>query len=56
VQEHLIELRVGEILQVGRYQVTLLEVDGEELCVQVDGLDDGDAFAGLACDDDLLMV
>jgi len=37
VQEHLIELCVGETLQVGRYRVTLLQVDGDELSIEVDG-------------------
>lgn len=36
VQEHLIELSVGETFQVGSYLVTLLDVDGDEFCIQVD--------------------
>lgn len=40
MQEHLIELCVGETLQVGRYRVTLLQVQGDELSIEVDG--DGD--------------
>ena len=36
VQEHLIELSVGETFQVGSYLVTLLDVDGDEYCIQVD--------------------
>ncbi len=40
VQEHLFELSIGQTLQVGLYKVTLLDVDGEDLCVQIDGLDD----------------
>src|SRR5690606_27440982 len=39
-QQHLIELCVGETLQVGQFKVTLLVIDGEELCVQIDGRDD----------------
>ncbi len=42
VQEHLIELSIGDTLQVGQYKVTLLDVDGGELCFQIDGDDDGD--------------
>ena len=37
MQEHLIELCVGETLQVGRYRVTLLQVNGDELSIEVDG-------------------
>ena len=37
VQEHLIELCVGETLQVGCYRVTLLQVNGDELSIEVDG-------------------
>jgi len=42
VPEHLFELSIGQTLQVGQYKVTLLDVEGEELCVQIDGADDGD--------------
>ncbi len=42
MQEHLIELRIGETLQVGQYKVTVIDVDGDELCVQIDGHDDDD--------------
>lgn len=37
MQEHLIELYVGETLQIGGYRVTLLRVDGDQLSVEVDG-------------------
>jgi len=42
VQEHLIELCVGETIQVGQYRVTLLQVDGDELNIEVDGGDGAD--------------
>ncbi|WP_139228565.1 hypothetical protein [Planctomicrobium piriforme] len=51
MQEHLIELRVGQTLQVGQYKVTLLEIDGDELCVQIDGQDDGGWCDGFSSDD-----
>lgn len=44
VQEHLFELSIGQTLQVGLYKVTLLDVDGEDLCVQIEGLDDDGDF------------
>jgi len=50
-EQHLIELCVGETLQVGQYKVTLLDVDGEELCVQIDGWDDGSSLTGLGLED-----
>jgi len=46
VQEHLIELCVGETIQVGQYRVTLLQVDGDELNIEVDG-DDGAGWTGI---------
>lgn len=47
MRNHLIELRVGEALQVGQYTVRLLEVDGAELHLEIegDGQDGGDGFA-----------
>jgi hypothetical protein len=42
VQEHLIELSIGETLQVSQYKVTLLEINGDELCLQVVSDDDHD--------------
>lgn len=40
VQEHLIELSVGDTIQVGEYRVTVLQINGDELSIEVDG--DGD--------------
>ena len=42
VQEHLIELSVGETLQVGEYTVTVVSVEGDELCFEIvnDGQDE----------------
>ena len=42
VQDHLIEFTVGETIQIGQYAVTLVEVDGTELCLQIEGYDEGD--------------
>lgn len=42
VQEHLIEMSVGETIQVGQYSVTLLDVNGDELCVEINGDDRDD--------------
>ncbi|WP_437202439.1 hypothetical protein [Planctomicrobium sp. SH664] len=41
VQEHLIELSVGESIQVGEYFVRILDVNGDELCIEIDGDDQG---------------
>ena len=40
LQEIQIELSVGETLRIGDYTVTLLEIDGDELVVELDS--DGD--------------
>lgn len=37
VQEHLIELSVGDTIQVGEYRVTVLQINGDELSIEVDG-------------------
>ncbi|WP_417847540.1 hypothetical protein [Thalassoglobus sp.] len=49
MQEHLIELSVGETIHVGEYTVTIVSVEGDGLCFEI--LDDGQAeidesFAG----------
>ncbi|MEW4486959.1 hypothetical protein AB1L42_02700 [Thalassoglobus sp. JC818] len=48
MQEHLIELSVGETFQVGEYTVTLLDVEGDELALEImeDGQDEGVMSAG----------
>lgn len=56
MQEHLIELNIGDTLQVGQYKVTLLDVDGGELCFQIDGDDDGDCGNSLLPEDLLESV
>jgi hypothetical protein len=42
VQEHLIEMSIGETIQVGQFAVTLLDVNGGELCIEIDGGEGGD--------------
>lgn len=37
MQEHLIELSVGDTIQVGEYRVTVLQINGDELSIEVDG-------------------
>ena len=44
MQEHLIELSVGEILHVGEYTVKIVAIEGEDLCFEI--LDDGQNDAG----------
>lgn len=41
MQEHLIELSVGETIQVGQFSVTLVGVNGDELCIEIEGDDQG---------------
>lgn len=40
VQEHLVELSVGETLQVGGCTVTIVAIEGDELCFEI--VDDGE--------------
>lgn len=54
MQEHLIELCVGETLHVGSYAVTLVEVDGGELCLKIEGYDDEEDV--LAQDSEVLQT
>ncbi len=44
MQEHLIELSVGETLQVGEYTVRIVTVEGDELCFEI--VDDGQNEVG----------
>lgn len=46
MQERLIELSVGETLHVGQYTVTVVAVEGEELCFEIDngGQNESDEF------------
>jgi hypothetical protein len=53
VQEQLIELSIGETLQVGQYKVTLLDVEGDELCLQVIS-DENDGWSFVGSPQDLL--
>ncbi len=39
VQEHLIELSVGDTIHIGEYTVTIVAVEGDELCFEI--VDDG---------------
>ncbi len=56
MQEHLIELSVGETLQVGEYTVTIVSVEGDELCFEI--IDDGQNGVGkiIAKDEEALVV
>ncbi|MCA8998655.1 MAG: hypothetical protein KDA80_16770 [Planctomycetaceae bacterium] len=36
MQELLIELSVGETIQIGAFSVTVLEVDGDDLVVEIE--------------------
>jgi hypothetical protein len=52
VHERLIEMSVGETVRIGRYWVTLLDVDGDQLCLQVEPDGDEDTnieFDGEVC-------
>ena len=35
MQERLIELSVGETLEVGQYSVTIVAINGDELCLEI---------------------
>lgn len=48
MQEHLIEMCVGETIQVGQFSVTLLDVNGDELCIEIEG-DDQDGWGLEEC-------
>ena len=48
MQEHLIELSVGDTFQVGNYTVTLLDVNGNELAIEI--VDDGQNGDALNCE------
>jgi len=36
VQEQEIELAVGEVVQIGRYTVTVIDIDGTEVSFRID--------------------
>ena len=40
MEQHLIELSLGEAVQVGQYTVTLLSIEGDEFCIEIDGEED----------------
>jgi hypothetical protein len=40
VDERLIEMTIGETIRVGGYWVTLLDVDGDKLCLQIESDND----------------
>ncbi len=54
MQQHLIELSVGETLQVGQYTVTLLDIDGDALSIEIEGFDDHGDRAEMDSDSDVL--
>ena len=54
MQEHLIELSVGETFQVGEYIVTLLDVDGDQLAFEI--IEDGQTGgADFCCEEDVVV-
>lgn len=38
MQDHLIELSVGETIQIDEYSVTVVSIEGDQLCLEI--LDD----------------
>lgn len=56
MQEHLIEMSIGETIQVGQFAVTLLDVDGDELCIEIDGDDGGHSERTEPSTDDVLEM
>ncbi|MEX0717374.1 MAG: hypothetical protein WD066_12340 [Planctomycetaceae bacterium] len=48
MKDHELELSIGEILQVGEYTVTVVDIDGAEVGFRIDSLEEqGEvAFAG----------
>ena len=47
MQEHLIELRVGESIQVGDLLVRIVDVNGDELSFEIDGDGQSELMAAL---------
>jgi len=54
VQERLIELSVGETVQVGEYTVTIVAIEGDELRFEID--EDGQNFLEDYPSDELEVV
>jgi len=40
VREFEIELEIGDVLRIGEYSITLLDIDGKTVCVRIDGEED----------------
>lgn len=47
MNEFEIELEVGEALSIGGYSLTLLDIDGQTVCVRVDDDAEADARDGV---------
>lgn len=54
MQEHLIELCVGDTIQVGQHKVRLLDIDGDQLCFEINGPDEDGIDEGAFATDDVL--
>jgi hypothetical protein len=44
VSEFEIELEIGDVLQIGGHSLTLIDIDGQTICVRVE--DQGDDWLG----------
>ncbi|MEX0702718.1 MAG: hypothetical protein WD069_11550 [Planctomycetales bacterium] len=40
MKEHELELSIGEVLQIGEYTVTIVDIEGAEVGFRIDSLDD----------------
>ncbi|WP_437188395.1 hypothetical protein SH668x_001840 [Planctomicrobium sp. SH668] len=50
MQEHLIEICVGETIMVGQCRITVLKTQGDELFFEIDGDGEGDSSWGSLLD------
>jgi hypothetical protein len=49
VQEHELELSVGDVVRIGSYTVTVIDVDGPEVSFRIDSLESDEIEIG-ACE------
>lgn len=55
MQEHLIELSVGDTLRIGDHTVTIVGIDGDELCLELNHDGETETSIESAFDEELLL-
>jgi hypothetical protein len=50
VQHLELELSIGETIQIGNQLITVIEIDGGEICMRIDDADPGDYALCVAAD------